>query len=159
MAVNDKLDAWLRQLQREGRLTTAVVIEEARDPACPAHGEFEWDVTKAAYATWKQTARRLIRRVEYVYHTEVTPAALVRVKTFVHDPRLSEGYVNITHVQAYEPELQAPILVEEFRRALNALRRAQGYATVFGFAGDVDDIIARVEQLIEQAESLSAVRP
>src|SRR4051794_38416660 len=49
-----------------GRVTPDAVIEAAKNPKSALHGEFEWDVTKAAYQHWTDTARRLIREVRLV---------------------------------------------------------------------------------------------
>jgi hypothetical protein len=55
----------IRSLERDGVIDPAELIEEARDPMHPCHGDFTWDVEKAAEKCWRDEARALIRQCKF----------------------------------------------------------------------------------------------
>src|SRR5512146_2181687 len=71
----------LKQLADEGDLTPRRVVEEARQPDSPLHGEFNWDMRVAAQQYWEWQARKLIERF-YVYVRTVASADPVQVQVF-----------------------------------------------------------------------------
>lgn len=53
-----------------GELSPVVIVEDARDPKSPLHGEFEWDDTEAAHQYRLDQARYIFRAVEMVWEEE-----------------------------------------------------------------------------------------
>jgi len=69
----------LRDLEsKAGKLLPADVVEAARDPMSPLHGQFEWDDSAAAEAYRLQQAGDLIRRVKITLTVEDKPVRVVR---------------------------------------------------------------------------------
>jgi len=152
-------------LAKKGRLTPDVVIEDARGKHSPLHSEFDWDVNRAAYATWVETARTLIRSVRYEVTTEVHEAKAVMVSTglpaFVRDPGVAhekQGYISVMRVKQTEQEKAGPILVEEFECAKRRLERGLGYAAAFGaeVQDEVSAMIGHLDTLIEKVRNFVA---
>lgn len=109
-----------------GTLTPEVVVEDARDPSSPLHGEFEWNTARAAYAHWIDRARVLIRTVRYTVRTEERQ---YRVPQYVRDPRAASKAQGYIAVPREEKDYAREFLVEELDRALSALHRALAYAS------------------------------
>lgn len=83
---------------REGNIRPEDVVEAARNPRHPLHGEFEWDLGKAAYTAWIARARTLIASVRVVVVTSPPVKAfdLPLPRAFVRDPdkaRKETGYI------------------------------------------------------------------
>lgn len=109
-----------------GTLTPEVVVEDARNPSSPLHGEFEWNTAKAAYAHWIDRARTLIRTIRYTVKTEDRQ---YRVPQYVRDPRAASKAQGYIAVPREEKDYAKEFLVEEIDRALAALHRALAYAS------------------------------
>lgn len=78
-----------------GRLTPALVVDEARDPDHPLHGRFEWDDDRAAEAWRREQAHDLIRSVKVVYRPATDAEPELAVRAF-HAVRADQGHI-------YEP--------------------------------------------------------
>jgi hypothetical protein len=66
MTVSWKLkERAIRALERDGIILTDDLINAARDPRHACHGDFTWDLTKAAQERWHDQARALIRQVSF----------------------------------------------------------------------------------------------
>lgn len=73
----------------KGGLKPQDVVDAARDPASPMHGEFTWDDTKAAHAHRLEEARALIREITIT--AVIGPRkAPVEIRLF-HSTRNREG--------------------------------------------------------------------
>lgn len=139
----------LAQLHVAGILKPEVVVADARVPDSPLHALFNWTVEEAAEAHWLDRARQLIRSVEVVIHTERT---VVRTPYYVRDPEAGpkeQGYRTITEVRG-EADLARAVLVAEFSRAADVLRRAHDIARALNLEDDVKELIDGVVQLREQ---------
>ena len=66
MATWKEKEAAIRELEKSGRVDPFELIEVSRDPAHPCHGDFTWDIKKAAAERWHEQAKSLIRRCEFV---------------------------------------------------------------------------------------------
>jgi hypothetical protein len=64
IAWKDKAAA-IRRLEHGGRVDPLDLIEAARDPSHPCHGDFTWDVEAAAEERWRDQARALIRACKF----------------------------------------------------------------------------------------------
>ena len=118
----------LKRLAADGDLTPRRVVEEARNPKSPLHGEFNWDVAEAAQQYWEWQARKLIERF-HVYVRTVATAEPISVQVFVRDPLrapMEQGYVEVTRMTR---EQALASLAEELARIAGHVRRAWGLAT------------------------------
>ena len=131
-----------------GRLTPDAVVADARKKDSPLHCCFEWDVKKAAAAHWIEQARELIVSVRVVIKTEHT-----RVTTpfYVRDPSAGakQGYVSVPRLRT-ESDLARDVLVAEFGRVADMLKRARGLAAALEAENDVEDLIKQVVGLRER---------
>jgi len=127
----------LRELETEdGRLTPEAVIEDARQPNSPLHGEFEWDLSAAAYQHWLYTARRLISMTIRV----VSPEGPIRVPLYVRDPAVpntEQGYRATMRVRD-EKALAREVVADELSRVIAAINRARHVAGALGMLGDFE---------------------
>jgi len=114
------------QLQRiydaHGKLTPAIVVDEARAPSDPLHNHFDWDDAVAGEAWRHEQARRLIRSVRVVYREadDVHPERSVRA---FHAVRSDKGHVyEPTDVVAQDPVI-AQLVLQDMAREWQALKR------------------------------------
>ncbi|MEQ8823795.1 MAG: hypothetical protein RIC14_05430 [Filomicrobium sp.] len=137
--------------ERDGGLSPAAVIEDAKNPASPLHGEFEWDLKKAAYAHWVETARSIIRSVKVrVNHKDDTSTIC---PAYVRNPKLQNkesGYIKVEDARS-ELDVAREVLCDEVRRASAAVARARSVAQALGLDAEIDDLIFRLDQLLVQA--------
>lgn len=105
MSLRDQLQAIYEE---RGKLTPALVVDEARDVMHPLHFRFEWDDAVAGEKYRQNQAHELIRSVKVVYKpaTETDPEKSVRA---FHAVRGESGY-------AYEPV--ESVLRDDFTRRL-----------------------------------------
>lgn len=143
--VRDSIRARLAEIEMAngGRLTPSAVVEDARDPSSPLHGSFEWDVTKASAAHWIEQARRLITSIHVLQRVETTS---VRAVYYVRDPSAGseeQGYVSLPTVRT-DADLAREVLIAEFTRVADLLRRARVIAVALGAQGDVETLLSSV---------------
>lgn len=122
-----------------GVLTPDAVIADAKKKDSPLHGEFQWDLKKAAYQHWLDQARELIRSVQIVIQLDEKVVSTVH---YVRDPVAlpgKQGYVELLSLRDDEDRAKETI-AEEFARADAALQRAQTIALVLNFDGDVEEV-------------------
>ena len=92
---------------RSGTLDAGSVVEDAKDPTSPLHGEFEWDVVKAAHAHWLEQARYVMRAIEIIYEEkgrafqhrlfislDEAPESYVAARRVLTDKQQREAWVN-----------------------------------------------------------------
>ncbi len=140
----------LAELQdASGRLTPESVVNEARSPDSPLHDLFNWDVEKAAHSHWLDRAREIIRSVHVVINTQRT---IVKAPYYVRDPdseHKEQGYITISAVRG-EPDLARQVLVAEFSRAADILRRAHEVARALELEDQVETLLNGVVELRAQ---------
>lgn len=137
---------------KHGRLTPEIVVADAKNTDSPLHGEFEWDVKKAAHEHWLDRARALIRSVKVVITTE---SRVVRSVAYVRDPSApasDQGYVSVVKLRD-DRQMAHEALVAEFGRAASALRRAHDLAAALNLENEVADLRERVERLQSDIEA------
>ena len=111
----------------DGVLTPEAVVADARDPKSPLHGEFEWDVKKAAYSHWIERARVLIRRVRYYIREE---RQTIHVPLYVRDPNQEsedQGYVSARTIVKERTQSRI-FLIQELERIVGLMTRTRLYA-------------------------------
>ncbi len=86
MSVTDEIRAIY---VRHGRLTPALVVDEARDETHPLHTHFQWDDSIAGEQYRQVQAARLIRTKVRVVHGLEQKA--VQVRAFVHVPAAAQA--------------------------------------------------------------------
>ena len=136
--------------QNDGRITPDLVVKDAKKKTSPMHGEFDWNVQKAANAHWLHQARQLISSVRVVITNETRTISTVR---YVRDPSVpakTQGYIAIAELKS-DHELARESLLYEFGRAATALKRARDLAAALDMMEDVDEIIHHVAVLNDRA--------
>lgn len=149
MRVSDIVRDHLKSLERDGRLTPAEVVEDARKKSSPLHDHFEWDVKEAAQARWLDTARRLIRTVQVEYQIN---RIRIEAPVYIRDPERmtrEQGYVAVERIRN-ERDLAEEAFRDEVRRLVSILSRCQRLAIALGIENEVD---------IEQLAGLAARLP
>jgi hypothetical protein len=139
-------------LLHNGRITPEQVVEDAKDPSSPLHGEFDWDLERAAHRSWLERARQIIRSVKVEIQTEEVTLSTI---AYVRDPDATyddQGYVATT-VLRKNPDSAREALAYECERAKSALQRARDVAVALDLEDEVDDLLSRVDAMIEKARS------
>lgn len=149
--ITDAVRARLAELESDGRLTPAVVVEDAKSESSPLHGLFEWDADKAAYHHWLHTARIIIKSVRYIPVEETV--TVVRAPQYVRDPDAppkSQGYISVAELRN-DPVTARASMRLEFGRVESALERARSVAVAIGLENEIEQLIAHVVRVREHA--------
>lgn len=139
---------------RNGRLTPDLVVADAKRKDSPLHGEFTWDLRKAAKSYWIEQARRLIASVTVIVHTNHSE---VRSVAYVRDPSCAsgeQGYVSVIRLRT-DQEASRLALIAEFSRVGDYLRRARMLAAALELGDEVERLIVGVAQLRSRIEHAS----
>ena len=148
-------DAIRKRLQElsdrnNGRITPDIVVKDAKKKTSPMHGEFDWDINKAAQAHWLHQARQLISSVRVVITNETRTISTVR---YVRDPSVpgkTQGYIGIAELKS-DHEMARESLLYEFGRAATALKRARDLAAALDMMDEVEEVIHHVAVLNDRA--------
>ena len=82
--------------ERDGGVTPAALVDEARPPAAPLHQAFEWDNGAAAEQYRQVQARQLVRSVVLAPQPERRETApVIRAFVSVHRP---DGELSLIHI-------------------------------------------------------------
>jgi hypothetical protein len=122
----------------DGQLTPAGVVQKAKNPKHPLHGEFEWDNSKAGYQYRLQQARVLIQRARVVVERE---EKVIKVATYVRDPSVDknlQGYKRITTI-GEEDKYEA--MLHELNRAETYLKRAYDIGNALGYGSEIKSLL------------------
>ncbi len=131
-----------------GRLTPAMLVEDARDPNSPLHRLFDWDDASAAEKQRLHTARQILVSVKVVVVTEhVSFKAPLMLRDPASPPR-EQGYVSLVALQKDAVAARAAMLTE-FHRAESALSRARNVASVLNLSDEIEALIMRLTGLRE----------
>ena len=150
---NERVAKRLSELEREGRLLPADVVDDARDADSPLHSHFEWDDSIAAEHYRLDQARNLIRSIKIHVTVREMPVSVV---AYVRDPELQDtptaGYRNVILMRSEEDNARA-VIVEEMKRVSYATQRAKSLAAVFGLTTEIDHIATLAHSVAERAAS------
>lgn len=145
-------EAAIKALERGGRVNPDDLIEAARSPDHPCHGDFTWDLHTAAAERLRDQARGLIRRVIFEVITEEVTE---RVVNYVpHDDE--EG----VHSFASLPKMRrastvSAVLAAEVAMLHGLACRVYGIAMAKqGMVGD--DVVTRLRVVRDQLAVLKA---
>lgn len=105
---------------RRGRLTPALVVDEARDASHPLHHRFEWDNTVAGARWREQQAHELIRSVKISYATQT--GAVKDVRAF-HAVRQPTGHVYEPVERVVTDDVMRQVVLADMERQWRELRR------------------------------------
>jgi hypothetical protein len=133
-----------------GDLLVDDVIRDARKPNSPLHGEFDWDVEKAAMEHWRETARQLIRAVQVIV---VVGTESIVVPRYIRDPDKphgEQGYIEPVEIKDDHSKAMAALMYE-VDRAESLMERARMVAVALGLEKDIDNILRRIAKLKEKA--------
>jgi len=133
-----------------GDLLVDDVIRDARKPNSPLHGEFDWDVEKAAMEHWRETARQLIRAVQVIV---VVGTESIVVPRYIRDPEKphgEQGHIEPVEIKDDHSKAMAALMYE-VDRAESLMERARMVAVALGLEKDIDNILRRIAKLKEKA--------
>lgn len=148
----EAIHAVLARLERKGQLTPDNVIEEAREADSPLHGEFTWDIKKAAMITWRNQARTLISQFSI---TITVHRKEYRIQEFVEAPGKAEreqGYVAFTRIKN-KKDLAREFLDRELSVAATYVAKTRDYARVLGLEESVEKVVKQIDSLRTKAQN------
>lgn len=146
----DEIAARLREMEKDGRLTPAEVLEEARNPDSPLHDQFNWNDTEAAEKYRLGQASRLIVRLRVNVTVHSVP---VRAPVYVRDPEVAGSFRNIETIRSHEDASRA-VIVDEMKRVTNAVRRAKTVAAVLGLTDEISQIDALASSIVSRVADI-----
>ncbi len=135
----------IRSLEKNGKVDPADLIAAARNPTHPCHGDFTWDINKAAEKCWRDEARRLIRMVGFTLKVEDSGQ---RVVNYVASGDDDAVFVSVPKIRG-KGHVQA-MLLAEVAQLEGAVSRAYGLAlsksSIIGV--DVSDRLKAIRDLV-----------
>lgn len=127
MSLRDEL---ARIYEQRGRLTPAIVVDEARPSDHPLHDRFEWDDSIAGEAWRRQQAHELIRSVRVVYREPTENDAGLDVRAW-HAVRDDEGHTYKPADEVAEDPVLSEIVLRDMQREWQQLHRRYGHFAEF----------------------------
>jgi hypothetical protein len=150
--INQEIVTELRRLEKSnGVLIPDELVEEARNPASPLHGEFEWNDTAAAHRFRVLQARTLIKSVRMEVVIEQVEFS---IPAYLRNPESSaakSNYRSIASIRS-EADLARAALIDEMKRVANAVSRAKKLARVLGVESDLEIIDTLAASIIAQVQ-------
>jgi hypothetical protein len=148
---HNPVDERIRELYdlNNGTVTPDMVIEDAKNPDSPLHGEFNWNVDEVAMQAWRDKARRLIRRVKVVIETEDIVFHGRGRREFISDPgkdKGTQGYISRADLRT-DRERAYDALRAEIRRIESAIERVREVAEDIGLDDEIEIISQSIVQL------------
>lgn len=131
-------------------LSPHTVVEDAKDPSSPLHGEFEWDIHKAAMQHWLGRARELIRSVKVEVTSRKTS---IEVQYFIRDPETDAGYTTLVELRSSRSRA-IEALKMEFLTIRGHLQRAQGIAKALGLTPTYRRLVSQLESVELEVKEL-----
>lgn len=132
----------IKSLEDEsGRITPALVVEDARQKSSPLHSLFEWNVKKAAETQWLHQAREIIGAVRLVI---TTTTATFKTTHYAKDTDADgQGYRAVLSIKR-DPEQARETLIYTLEVAHGHLQRAFDLAAALGLETEIDALLERV---------------
>jgi hypothetical protein len=119
MSLRDQLQAIY---DGHGKLTPAIVVDEARNEEHPLHTRFEWDDAAAGEAWRRQQAHELIRSVRVVYKEADEKNSERSVRAY-HAVRTEDGHAYEPVEKVTEDDFTRRLVLADMEREWKALRR------------------------------------
>lgn len=147
--VSAEARAVIQQLAQQDELTPERLVAHKEQPDSPLREYFTEDVGEAAHKRWLDEARALIRRVRVEI---VVDEVVLSAPRYTHDPESTgAGYIEVLSVRSDENRSRLVIL-QELRRAVSALRRANEVAAILGMSAEIGRLITAVTTVQENME-------
>lgn len=116
--------------QHEGAITPVQVVEDAKQPSSPIHGEFEWDDAVAGEKWRLQTARQLVNNLVIVAVERDDKPEQPATRAFVSVSNTGtngRGYVALARVLSDDDLYQETIgeilaMIRSYRQKLESLK-------------------------------------
>lgn len=143
-------DAAIMSLQRNGQVDPNDLIEAARVPAHPCHGDFTWDDTQAAKERRRDQARAAIRKCKFEL---LADEVIERVVSYVPSPG-NDGNTFTAIAKVRSKSNVAAMMVTELTMLHGNVCRAYGLA--LAKRGMVGDHVS--EQLGDMREQVAALK-
>jgi len=134
----------IQTLERHGSVTAERLVQAARNPKHPLHGDFEWDDKKASHLYRLDQARAIIAKVRIVMEHKK-----IAVVGYVRDPRApahEQGYVSVARIKD-ERTLCEEIMMAEVVRAQGALERCREIAAALDLEEEADAALSQALRL------------
>lgn len=143
-------EAAIRALEKNGRVDPVELIEAARNPEHPCHGDFTWDVEKAAAERWRDQARELIRSVKFEVIVEDVGNLVC-----MYVPSGDEDSVFMSLPKIRSKSQASAVVLAEVAMLLGNASRAYGIALAkTNIVGA--DVVAQLLSIREQVAALKA---
>ena len=128
--------------RKHGAVTPQLIVNEARDPNHPLHGEFDWDDQSAANQHRLAVARALLRQIEYIGQ-DITGRPVEAVG-YVHEPGVkTQSYVPLSGI-AKNRSKSLDLLNQEVAQCEGMIHRAQRIADVIHMRAELDVLLHAV---------------
>lgn len=150
-----RIAARLEEIERQhGRLTPALVVEDARDPTSPLHDKFTWDQAVAAEQHLLTQARLLIRSVRVSVLIDDVRVSAVKYVRDPHAAAKEQGYRSVVRIRTDREMAQATLLQELDRldAVLMRVRRLAEVLNVANYATNVSNEVAALRGQIVGTE-------
>lgn len=144
----------IRALEKNGRIDPDELIEAARDPNHPCHGDFTWDVDRAASERWRDQARQLIRAVRFEVRVEDVGEAVC-----MYVPSGDEDATFVSLPKIRSKAQSSAVVLAEVAMLLGNASRAYGIALaksnivgadVVVQLGAIRDLVAALKEGLEE---------
>jgi hypothetical protein len=122
---NDRRAAWLEAFaERHQRIGPKMLLEEARNPSCPFHSDFEWDDDKAGELYRLSQAAGILRRWKgiLVRQNSETKSIEVSVERRVESPKKERGRGKPSYIPVEDILGDKDLREEMLRTVLNELK-------------------------------------
>ena len=113
----------IRSLESGGKIDPLQLIEAARDPSHPCHGDFTWDLDLAAAERWRDQARKLIRAVGFEVQVDDVTTPVVQ---YVSSNDEESVFVSLPKIRS-KGKMSA-VLLAELRMLHGSASRVYGIA-------------------------------
>lgn len=136
----------IAELEKDGRVTAAALVEAARDRKHPLHGDFDWNDKSAAHKQRIEKAREIIASVRVIVTTSTQRISSV---SYMRDPSMApgvQGYISVARLQT-DAEMAYATLQQEANRIAASVERARQYAAVVDLEDEIEDILRSIARL------------
>lgn len=143
-------EASIRALDRGGKIDPLELVEAARDPDHPCHGDFTWDVEEAAAKCWRYEARKLIRSLGFKVMVEDVGQ---RVVAYVASGDEDAVFVSVPKIRG-KNQVREMLLAEAAMLVGNASRMYGLFVAKQNIIGA--GMVSQVAAIRDQAAALKA---
>lgn len=130
-------EAAIRSLERDGFVDPVDLIEAAKSPEHPCHGDFTWDIEKAAQERWRDQARYLIRKCTFEIKVEEVTERVVR---YVQSPDNQPVFKSLPRVRSTTQV--SDVMATEIKRLHGNAARVYGIALSKSAIVGTDTVLA-----------------